>query len=149
MAFDLLRFTMILSRKKWLLIAAVTLLVFGGVIVNSLREKTFITQEELATKIDQTLPLGTSIDDVKAFLNSYRSQFQLEIYDYQEPVPKENNEDTPKEPLPTAKGYLGAWLHRSGVIPLSLITWHIKMNFYFDHDKKLVGYKLLTYGDGF
>lgn len=139
---------MVVSKRNKILITVIAFLAITSWVVYNLQAKTFITQEELTAKIKQSLPLGTRIEKVRKFLESYRSEFQISYSDYSEPMPRSSDFNAPDEPIPAAKGYLVALLHRSGVEPMSLITWHINLTFYFDNDKKLVGYKLQGVGDG-
>jgi hypothetical protein len=139
---------MAVSKTNKLLITVIAFLAISLFVVYNLQARTFITQEEITAKISQSLPLGTRIEDVKKFLESYRLVYQITHSDYSEPMPRSGDYNAPDKTVPTAKGYLVALLHRSGVEPLSLITWHINMTFYFDNDKKLVGYKVQTVGDG-
>lgn len=139
---------MSVRKTTKILITVIAFLAISLFVVYNLQARTFITQEELTTKINQALPLGTRIEGVKNFLESYRSEFQLTHSDYSEPMPGSSDFNAPGKAIPTAKGYLVALLHRTGVEPMSLITWHINMTFYFDNDKKLVGYKVQTVGDG-
>lgn len=120
----------------------------GYGIVSILREKTFITEEEITKRINQDLPKSSSLATVVTFINSFGSQFQLSIFDYTEGIPLPTDFDAPNNPLPEAKGYVGAWVDRTGVTPMSFITWNTKMLFYLDKDKRLVGYKIRTIGDG-
>lgn len=139
---------MAVSKINKILLTVIAFLAISLFVVYNLQARTFITQDEIIAKIKQSLPLGTSIEDVKNFLVSYRSEFRITHSDYSEPMPRSGDSNAPEEPLLTAKGYLVALLHRSGVEPMSFITWHISMTFYFDKNKKLVGYKVRTVGDG-
>ena len=126
---------------KSALLALVALL-FGCGTLSGCRERIYLSEGQVEARIGKEIPSGSSVEQVKAFVNSYSQQFETNVSDYEEPVPKPGYRCAPDEKLPQAQGYIEGGMRRTGSRPQHMATLNIRLCFYFDKNRTLVGHKL-------
>jgi len=126
---------------KSTLLALVALL-FGCVTLSGCRERIYLSEGQVEARIGKEIPPGSSVEQVKAFVNSYSQQFETNVSDYEERVPEKPERCAPDEKLPQAQGYIIGGMRRTGSRPQHVATLNIRMCFYFDKNRKLVEHKL-------
>ena len=65
---------------KSTLLALVALL-FGCGTLSGCGERIYLSEEEVEARIGKEIPPGSSVDQVKAFVNSYTQQFETNVSD--------------------------------------------------------------------
>jgi hypothetical protein len=125
------------------ILLALVALLFGCGTLGSCKERIYLSKEEIEARIRKELPLGSSAEQVKAFVNSFSSRFETRVSNYEESIP-----DTyaPEKKLPQAQSFIGARIRETGIAPRDLITWDIRLLFYFDKNRTLVGHKIEQIG---
>jgi len=83
---------------KSTLLALVALL-FGCGTLSGCRERICLSKEEVEARIGKEIPPGSSVEQVKAFVNSYSQQFETNVSDYKEPVLKDVSDLIPSRNL--------------------------------------------------
>ena len=126
---------------KSTLLALVALL-FGCVTLSGCRERIYLSEGQVEARIGKEIPPGSSVEQVKAFVNSYSQQFETNVSDYEERVPEKPERCAPDEKLPQAQGYIIGGMRRTGSRPQHVATLNIRLCFYFDKNRKLVEHKL-------
>jgi len=126
---------------KSTLLALVALL-FGCGTLSGCGERIYLSEEEVEARIGKEIPPGSSVEQVKAFVNSYSQQFETNVSDYEEPVPERPDRCAPDEKLPQAQGYILGGMRRTGSRPQHMAYLNIRLCFYFDKNRKLVEHKL-------
>jgi hypothetical protein len=121
---------------------ALVALLFGCGTLGSCRERIYLSKEEIEARIRKELPLGSSAEQVKAFVNSYSPRFETQVSDYEELVPEPPYRCAPDEQLPQAQGYIWGGMRRTGSAPQHMAILNIRLCFYFDKNRTLVEHKL-------
>jgi len=129
-----------------LMLFALVALPLGCGIFSACKERIYLSQAEIGARIKKELPLGSSTEQVNAFVDSYSSRFETHVSDYKESVPEPPDLDAPDEKLSQAQGYIVAGIRRTGTAPQYFATWNIRLTFYFDKNRTLAGYQLKTFG---
>jgi hypothetical protein len=129
------------GNGRSLLLALVALL-FGCGTLSGCRERIYLSKEEVEARIGKEIPPGSSVEQVKAFVNSYSQRFETNVSDYKEPVPESPSRCAPNEKLPQAQGYILGGIRRTGSAPQHVATLNIRLCFYFDKNRTLVEHKL-------
>jgi len=65
---------------KSTLLALVALL-FGCVTLSGCRERIYLSEGQVEARIGKEIPPGSSVEQVKAFVNSYSQQFETNVSD--------------------------------------------------------------------
>src|SRR5262245_31150285 len=128
------------TRKSTLL--ALVALLFGCGTLSGCRDRMYLSEEQVEARIGKEIPPGSSVEQVRAFVNSYSQQFKTNLSDYMEPVPEKSDRCAPDEKLPQAQGYIEGGIRKTGSVPRHMATLNIRLCFYFDKNKTLVGHKL-------
>jgi hypothetical protein len=126
---------------KSTLLALVALL-FGCGTLSGCGERIYLSEGQVEARIGKEIPPGSSVEQVKAFVNSYSQRFETNVSDYMEPVPERSGRCAPEEKLPQAQGYIVGGMRRTGSRPQHMATLNIRLCFYFDKNRTLVGHKL-------
>ena len=126
---------------KSTLLTLVALLVGCGTL-SGCRERIYLSKEEVEARIGKEIPPGSSVEQVKAFVNSYSQRFKTNVSDYEEPVPEGSYRCAPDKKLPQAQGYIWGGMRRTGIAPQHMATLNIRLCFYFDKNRTLVEHKL-------
>jgi hypothetical protein len=121
---------------------ALVALLFGCGTLGGCGEQIDLSKEEVEARIGKEIPPGSSIEQVKAFVNSYSQRFKTHVSDYEEPVPEGSDRCAPDKKLPQAQGYILGGIRRTGIAPQHMATLNIRLCFYFDKNRKLVEHKL-------
>ena len=126
---------------KSTLLALIALL-FGCGTLSGCGDRIYLSEGQVETRIGKEIPPGSSVEQVKAFVNSYSQRFETNVSDYMEPVPERPDRCAPDEKLPQAQGYIEGGMRRTGSRPQHMATLNIRLCFYFDKNRTLVGHKL-------
>ncbi len=126
---------------KSTLLALVALL-FGCVTLSGCGDRIYLSEGQVEARIGKEIPPGSSVEQVKAFVNSYSQRFETNVSDYKEPVPERPDRCAPDEKLPQAQGYIEGGMRRTGSRLKHMATLNIRLCFYFDKNRTLVGHKL-------
>ena|SRR2546428_5991046 len=129
------------GNGRSLLLALVALL-FGCGVLSGCRERIYLSKEEVEARIGKEIPPGSSVEQVKVFVNSYSQRFETNVTDYEEPVPEPPSRCAPDKKLPQAQGYIWGGMRRTGTAPQHMAYLNIRLCFYFDKNRTLVGHKL-------
>jgi hypothetical protein len=121
---------------------ALAALLFGCVTLSGCRERIYLSEGQVEARIGKEIPPGSSVEQVKAFVNSYSQQFETNVSDYEERVPEKPERCAPDEKLPQAQGYIIGGMRRTGSRPQHMATLNIRLCFYFDKNRTLVGHKV-------
>jgi len=121
---------------------ALVALFFGCGTLSGCGERIYLSEKEVEARIGKEVPPGSSVEQVKAFVNSYSQRFETYVSDYEEPVPKPGYRCAPDEKLPQAQGYILGGLRRTGSRPRHTATLNMRLCFYFDKNRTLVGHKV-------
>jgi hypothetical protein len=121
---------------------ALVALLFGCGTLSGCKERIYLSEEEVEARIGKEIPPGSSVEQVKAFVNSYSQRFKTNVTDYEEPVPEPPSRCAPDEKVPQAQGYIWGGMRRTGSAPEHMATLNIRMCFYFDKNRTLVGHKV-------
>ena len=128
------------TRKSTLL--ALVALLFGCGTLSDCGERTYLSEEQVEARIGKEIPPGSSVEQVKTFVNSYSQQFETNVSDYEERVPEKPERCAPDEKLPQAQRYIEGGMRRTGSRPQHMAALNIRLCFYFDKNRKLVEHKL-------
>lgn len=118
-----------------------------GLLATSLtacKEEFYLKQREVEERIQKELPLGASVDQVRTFIESYSSRFEVNGPDYRSKA--ESNLEIPEDSRLHPAESVSAWIRNTGTNPKIFARWNIHMTFFFDENKKLIGYQLKTLG---
>ena len=126
---------------KSTLLALIALL-FGCGTLSGCGDRIYLSEGQVETRIGKEIPPGSSVEQVKAFVNSYSQRFETNVSDYEEPAPKPGHRCAPDEKLPQAQGYIEGGMRRTGSRPRHVATLNMRLCFYFDKNRKLVGHKV-------
>ena len=127
------------------MLAAVSLCIIG-IAVDSLRHKTYLSQEQLETEIRLGLPAGSSVDSVKALLNRHSPQLSVIASEYTV-VESRNRGDSDLTQAPKeTTGYIYGYIEHTG--HWGLYDASIHFAFYFDDSKRFIGSSLHTFEEG-
>ena len=126
---------------KSTLLALVALL-FGCGTLSGCRDRIYLSEGQVEARIGKEIPPGSSEEQVRAFVNSYNPQFKASLSDYEERVPEKPMRCAPDEKLPQAQGYIWGGMRRTGSRPRHVATLNIRLCFYFDKNRTLIGHKV-------
>src|SRR5215510_10621715 len=121
---------------------ALVALLFGCGTLSGCRERIYLSKEEVEARIGKEVPPGSSVEQVSAFVSSYSQQFITNVSDYEEPVPEPGYRCAPDEKLPQAQGYIWGGMLRTGIRPRHMANLNMRLCFYFDKNRTLVGHKV-------
>ena len=125
---------------KSTLLALIALLFECGTL-SGCREQIYLSIAEVEARIRKEIPPGSSVEQVKAFVNSYSQRFTTNVTDYEEPVP-EKYRCAPDKKLPQAQGYIWGGMRKTGIKPEHMANLNIRLCFYFDKNRALVEHKI-------
>src|SRR5215510_2520248 len=109
---------------KSTLLALVALL-FGCGALSGCGERVYLSEGQVEARVGKEIPPGSSVEQVKAFVNSYSQRFETNVSDYMEPVPERPHRCAPDEKLPQAQGYIEGGIRRTGRRPQHMATLNI------------------------
>ncbi|MDX2040906.1 MAG: hypothetical protein SF097_06640 [Acidobacteriota bacterium] len=132
-----------LSKKQ--IILAIILVVSVGFLYQILRNKTYLSREDVTTQIKQKLPNGSSVADVERFVSTYKAEFPVSIGSYTKIEPSMKNYTAVQDGPPNADGYLLTRIDRTG--QWQLFEEFMYVTFYFDEHQKLIGYSVRVLAD--
>jgi hypothetical protein len=124
------------------ILLALIAVLFGCGTLSGCRERIYLSKEEVEASIGKEIPPGSSVEQVKAFVNSYSQRFETNVTDYEEPVPQPSSRCAPNEKLTQAQGYIWGGMRRTGTAPQHMAYLNIRLCFYFDKNRTLVGHKV-------
>jgi hypothetical protein len=108
------------------------------------KEEFYLKQSEVEERLQKELPLGASVDQVRQFIESYKSRFEVDVLDYH--VKPESSLEVPEDKQLHPAGYVSAWIRNTGNSPKVAARWNIHMTFFFDENRRLIGRQLRTLG---
>jgi hypothetical protein len=137
------------SNRRSAALFPVTALLVGVAILSGCQERIYLSQDEVEQRIKRELSPGTSPEQVEEFIKSFQSQFFVSRSDYRELIsqPPDSSLDVPENKQLQPQGYIGCWIYRTGRSPKMFATWNIRMTFYFDKNRRLIGHQLRTVGE--
>ena len=121
-------------------------LLFGCGTLSGCRDRIYLSTGQVEARIGKEIPPGSSVEQVRAFVNSYNPKFEANLSDYEERVPEKPERCAPDEKLPQAQGYIIGGMRRTGSRPRHVATLNMRLCFYFDKNRTLVGHKLKQLG---
>lgn len=132
--------------RKWIIVALVLAVIILA-LYQGLRDRTYLRQEDVISDIESHLPTGSSVADVESFVSKYKTDFPISLGSYHKIEPRMRNDTNIREGPPNADGYLPARIDRTG--RWQLFEVFMTLNFYFDEDKKMIGFRVSSYADAF
>ena len=121
-------------------------------VTSACRDKTSsdITKEEVEKIINEKILIGSSISDVKTFLNNLKIRSRtVDGMDYYSGR-SEASFDEDRQP-PNVDSYIAAVMRKAGHIRQGIFNrgYYITMHFFFDEDEKLIGFNVQTLPESF
>jgi hypothetical protein len=108
------------------------------------KEEFYLKQSEVEERLQKELPLGAPVDQVRQFIESYKSRFKVDLFDYH--AKTESSLEVPEDQQLHPAGNVSAWIRNTGSSPKVFATWNIHMTFFFDENRRLIGHQLRTLG---
>lgn len=129
-------------------IEAVFLLIASAFFVVSCGNKEFrLTQEQVEERIKKELPNGATQEQVKQFISSFKSEFEVDerVYEVKTSTTTPESVDGGSADIPY-HGIIRARIRKIGRDPKIFALFDLHLEFYFDEKGLLAGHKLKTYG---